>query len=235
MVRYELELLRELGAGEPVISRLIIYVLKFSCMKPIKLIVLFPVFLFLSGISVSGQSTWTLTKNKDGIAVYQSPSANSAYKSIKVECTLEGNYDKLIAVITKPAEYKNWVYNNKTASIVKTVSPSDFYYYTETTLPWPMSNRDVVMHTVITRDGNDKFLKISSTDHTGLVTEKSGKVRVQNSNINWHVTRPTATTIHIVYTFEADPGGSIPAWMVNSFADKGPFESFKKLAALLKS
>jgi hypothetical protein len=46
---------------------------------------------------------------------------------------------------------------------------------------------------------------------------------------------PSAKSIHIVYTFEADPGGSIPAWMVNSFADKGPFESFKKLGQLLKS
>jgi hypothetical protein len=37
-----------------------------------------------------------------------------------------------------------------------------------------------------------------------------------------------------VYTFETDPGGNVPAWLVNSFADKGPFESFKKLGELLK-
>jgi hypothetical protein len=45
---------------------------------------------------------------------------------------------------------------------------------------------------------------------------------------------PSSTSINIVYTFDADPGGSLPAWLVNMFADKGPYESFKKLSVLLK-
>jgi hypothetical protein len=57
---------------------------------------------------------------------------------------------------------------------------------------------------------------------------------VLHSNTSWYVTAPSPGTIHIVYTFEANPGGSIPAWLVDSFADKGPFESFKKLGQLLK-
>ena len=204
-------------------------------MKIVKLITLLLVFSFPFISTAFGQSKWSLSKDKDGIAVYQRSSANSAYKNIKVECTLEGDFDKLLAILTNVGEYKNWVYSNKTTSLLKTVTLSDFYYYTETTLPWPMSNRDVVMHTNITRDENDQFLKISSTNHNGMVAEKEGIVRVTHSNINWTVTKASAKTIYIVYTFEADPGGSIPAWMVNNFADKGPYESFKKLAALLKN
>ena len=191
----------------------------------------------LSSLSVStafGQYNWKLTKNSEGISVYQSAVQNSDYKSIKVECTLQGNYTKLIAILTNVGQYKNWVYNNKTAILLKTVSPSEFYYYSETSLPWPMSNRDVVMHTRVTRDSLNRFLKITSSNHAGLLAEKSGKVRVIKSNISWYVTMPSPTTIHIVYIFQADPGGSIPAWVVNSFADKGPFESFKKLGQLLK-
>jgi hypothetical protein len=44
----------------------------------------------------------------------------------------------------------------------------------------------------------------------------------------------TPRYMNIVYTFEADPGGSLPAWLVNSFADKGPYESFRKLSDILK-
>jgi hypothetical protein len=177
---------------------------------------------------------WKLSKNKNGISVYLSSVKGSDYKIIKVECTFEGTYDKLVAILKDVSHHKDWVYNNKTAWVVKTVSPNEFYYYTETTLPWPSSNRDVVVHTTITRDSLNRFLRIRSVDHTGMVEEKSGKVRVANSDVNWVVTAPTATTIHIVYSMEADPGGSIPAWLVNSFADKGPYESFIKLQALLK-
>lgn len=202
-------------------------------MKATVLLVLLPGFSFLS-IPVFGQYNWKLTRSSDGISVYQSAAGNSEYKSIKVECTLDGNYDKLVSVITNVGHYRDWVYNNKTSELLKTTSPSDFYYYSETSLPWPMSNRDAVMHTTITRDSHDGFLKINSVTNAGLVSEKSGKVRVPRSNINWYVTAPTPGTIHIVYTFEADPGGSIPAWLVNNFADKGPLESFRKLGQLLK-
>lgn len=196
--------------------------------------ILFFSFSFLSIPPAFSQNNWKLTRSSEGISVYQSPVKGSAYKSIKVECTLEGNYDKLLSVITNVNHYKDWVYNNKTTKLLKTASPFEFYYYSETSLPWPMSNRDAVMHTTITRDSRDGFLKISSVNHAGLVAEKSGKVRVPYSNINWYVTMPSARSVHIVYTFEAEPGGSMPAWIVNSFADKGPFESFKKLGQLLK-
>jgi len=68
----------------------------------------------------------------------------------------------------------------------------------------------------------------------GYTPEKSGMVRVPRSDISWYVTMPSEKTISIVYIFDAEPGGSLPAWVVNMFTDKGPYESFKKLSELLK-
>jgi hypothetical protein len=85
------------------------------------------------------------------------------------------------------------------------------------------------------RDSLNRFLKITATGVPDFIPEKSGKVRVPRSSINWFVTMPSSTSLSIVYTFEADPGGSMPAWLVNMFADKGPYESFKKLSAILKN
>jgi hypothetical protein len=180
------------------------------------------------------QTNWKLSKDKDGIQVYQKDSKNSNFKSIKVECTLEGSFDKLIAIINNISHYKDWVFNNKTTSLLKRISAYEFYYYTEAYLPWPLDNRDAVMHTRITRDSLNRFIKINSTASPNFIPSKSGKVRISRSDINWHVTRPSSNSIHIVYTFETDPGGNVPAWLVNNFADKGPYESFKKLAELLK-
>ena len=185
-------------------------------------------------ISVAGQYTWKLSKEKDGIKVYQSELQNSSYKAIKVECTLEGNYDKLIAVLRNVDGQKDWVYHNKTAYIVKKINPYEFYYYTEASLPWPMSNRDAVVHLKMDRDSLNRFLKIMSVSVPDYIAEKSGKVRVTRSTISWNVTMPTTNTIKIIYIFEAEPGGSIPAWVANAFVDKGPYETFKKLGEILK-
>jgi hypothetical protein len=203
-------------------------------MKTVAFKTLLSVFFCATAFFALGQPNWKLTKEKDGIRIYQRDIKNSNFKGIKVECTLHGNFDKLIAIINNVNSYKDWVYNNKAASLLKRVNAYEFYYYTEAYLPWPLDNRDAVMHTTITRDSLNRFLKINSTAVPNFTAAKSGKVRIQKSSINWHVTRPTSNTIQIVYTFETDPGGNVPAGLVNSFADKGPHESFKKLGELLK-
>ncbi len=185
-------------------------------------------------ISTVGQYDWKLCKVKDGISVYQSAVKYSNYKSIKVECTFDGTYDKLIAVLNNVNGHKDWVYHNKTAYIVKQVNPYEFYYYTEASLPWPMSNRDAIVHLKMNRDSLNRFLKITSIGVPDYIAEKSGKVRVTKSTVSWNVTMPTTKTINIVYIFEAEPGGSLPAWVANMFVDKGPYETFKKLGEILK-
>jgi hypothetical protein len=180
------------------------------------------------------QYNWKLSRDKEGIKIYLSETANSKFKSVKVECILAGNYDKLIAALTDVDHLKDWVYNTKKSFILKKVNPYEMYYYTETSIPWPMSNRDVVIHVKIYRDSLQRFLRIVSVNEPNYFPEKDGKVRVPHLSINWYVTMPAAKTISIVYILEADPGGSVPAWLVNDFADKGPYETFKKLAAILK-
>jgi hypothetical protein len=181
-----------------------------------------------------GQYNWKLSKDKDGIKVYLSEVTYSKYKSIKVECTLEGTLDKLMAVLNDVNHQKDWVYSNKTAYIVKRVSPTEFYYYTETSLPWPMSNRDAVVHLKMNKDSVNHILHVTAVSVPNLIAEKSGKVRVARTSINWNVSMLASKRINITYIFEVEPGGSLPAWLTNMFADKGPYESFKKLAEILK-
>jgi hypothetical protein len=191
-------------------------------------------FLFFFALKGFGQYNWKLTKDKDGIKVYQSENPKSKFKSVRVECTLAGTFDKLIAVLTDIDHLKDWVYNTKMSYLIRKISPLDMYYYTETTIPWPMSNRDAVVHLRIMRDSLQRFVRVISTNENRLVPQKNGKVRIVYSSVNWYVTMPSSKTVSIVYTFEADPGGGLPAWIVNSFADKGPYESFKKLSEMLK-
>lgn len=192
-------------------------------------------FLFaVLSFTAHSQYNWKLSKNMDGIKVYESEIKNSNFKSIKVESVMQGTYDKLMAVLSDVSLQKDWVYNSKTSTVLKRNAPYDFYYYTETHIPWPMSNRDAVVHMTMVKDSLNRFLKVTATGVPDYIPEKSGKVRVPKLQVNWYVTMPSPTTISIVYTFETDPGGSLPGWLVNMFADKGPYESFKKLSDLLK-
>jgi hypothetical protein len=205
-----------------------------------KLYMKFSIRFFLLAVSLCitllsfGQYNWELSKDKDGIKVYLSEVKNSSFKSIKVECTCTGTYTKLINIISTPSLQKDWVYNNKTAYLVKRISPVEFYYYTETAMQWPVSNRDAVLHVKIMKDSLNRFLDVNIVSESTYLAPKKGLVRVPRASVHWHVTMPSNNTVSIVYILDVDPGGSLPAWLVNIFLDKGPYESFEKLKGLLK-
>ena len=160
--------------------------------------------------------------------------SNSNYKRIKVECTVEGSIDKLLRVLNDVNNHKNWIYNTKNAYILKRVSANEYYYYTETSLPWPMQNRDAVVHIKFERE-SPGVLNIAAAGEPEFLPLMNGKVRVPRSANSWQVTNAGPNKIHVVYIFEADPGGHLPPWLVNTFVNKGPYESFSKLAEILRS
>jgi len=189
---------------------------------------------FILAGAAFGQKDWSLVSNGSWIQVYKSDMSNSSYKRIKVECTVEGTIDKLMQILNDVNNHKRWIYNTKNAYMIKKISPYEYYYYTETSLPWPMQNRDAVVHIKFQKDNASRSLNIVAVGEPEYLSAVNGKVRVPRSANTWQVTVPEPNKLHIVYIFEADPGGNIPSWLVNTFVNKGPYESFKKLAELLK-
>jgi hypothetical protein len=199
----------------------------------------FHIFLLLFGslmvMPVLAQKEWTLVSNETWIRIYKSEMSASNYKRIKVECIVDGTIDKLVRILNDVNNHKNWIYNTKNAYLIKKVSASEYYYYTETALPWPMQNRDAVVHIKFQRDNANHALNIVAYGEPDYVPLVNGKVRVPRSANTWQVTVPEPNKLQIVYIFEAEPGGHIPPWLVNTFVNKGPYESFRKLAELLKN
>src|SRR5688500_19384528 len=89
-------------------------------------------------------------------------------------------------------------------------------------MPFPLSNRDVVLHMKIKTDSLPKYLLITGRSEKNVLPELPSLVRVPHYLANWKVTMPSANKIHISYILELDPGGSIPSSIANNFVDKGP-------------
>ena len=126
-----------------------------------------------------------------------------------------------------------WVYATKSCVMLKQVSPSELYYYSEIKLPWPVQNRDFVAHLTATQNPDTKVVTIDGPVVNGMVRVKEGIVRVERSRGKWVLT-PAGNTVKIEYTLQTDPGGTIPAWIVNLFATDGPMQSFKNLKLQLQ-
>jgi len=161
-------------------------------------------------------------------------SKQSKFKSIRVQCVFDGTIPKLIKIINNVSKHTDWVYKTKEAYILKQVSLSEFIYYSQSIMPWPISNRDGAFDLSLSYDTANKVLRINSLAEPNFIAIKAGLVRIPYSKASWYVTE-FKNRLKIDYIFEVDPGGSLPAWLVNLFADDGPYESFRKLAILLKN
>lgn len=191
-------------------------------------------FLLLLAGNCFSQYDWKLRKNKEGIKVYAADVPNSNFKAIKVECTLAGTYNKLVKILSDVPQLHTWIYHCKQSRMLQKNTPHDYIYYTETVLPWPMSNREAVIHMQFKTDSLPGLLTISGTGVSGHVGKTNGLVRISQYQADWRVTMPTPQTLSISYQVMLDPGGGLPAWMANMFVTTGPYETFVTLGKKLK-
>ena len=191
------------------------------------------VFLIVVNLQALTQPLWKVVKEKNGITVSLANVESSKFKSIRVQGIFDGTITKLISIIYNMNSASGWVYKTKTASVLKRLTPYEFVYYTETSMPWPVSNRDAIIHLTINPDTAHHLLRINAFSEPNYIEKKNGLVRVPYSKASWYVTESN-NKLNIDYTFEVNPGGSLPAWLVNLMADKGPYETFRNLMTKLK-
>ena len=189
-------------------------------------------FLFVT-LATSAQTNWELAKNKNNIKVYTSIGGTSKFKSIKVEAVMNGTLDQLIDLLKNSALNKDWIYATKESYMLKNGTNNDNLSYTETTVPWPASNRDIPINMQITQDVKNGRLHITAKGLPNAIPEKKGIVRIPFFNSWWNV-QANKNKLFIEYFLEVDPGGSVPAWINNLFVARGPYETFSKLATLMR-
>jgi hypothetical protein len=191
-------------------------------------------FLVLKLGAAFAQSDWKLSTEKDGIKIYTGVVPDSKIKAIKVECELNTTAAQLVAVVMDINTAPDWVYHVKSAKLVKQVSPTELYYYSEVNLPWPAANRDFVAHLTVSQNPNTKVVTIDGPAVPGFVLAKKGIVRIDNSIGKWVITPAGPGKVNVEYSIHVDPGGSLPSWLVNMFATEAPLQIFRNLRVELQ-
>jgi hypothetical protein len=193
------------------------------------------IFLLLFKISpAAAQYDWKLKTEKDGIKVYTSLVSGSKFKAIKVEADLDATPSQLVKVLLDVKGCTDWVSHTKSCTLIKQVSPSELYYYSEIDVPWPATNRDFVAHLTVRQNADTKVVTVDGPAVAGFVPVKDDIVRITASKGEWVITPVAKGKIKVLYTLLVDPAGNIPAWLINLLATQGPMNSFQGLKKQLQ-
>lgn len=181
------------------------------------------------GFAASGQTDWTLQQRQDGVSIYTRVFPDSKFKAIRVTCQVHTSLSRLVFVILDVNTAGQWVYGTKSARLLKQVSPAEIYYYSVINLPWPLNDRDFIAHLTVTQDPRTYVVSVVGPTIPDYMPPKSGIVRVPSGEGRWILTPLAGGKVAIDYTLRTDPGGALPAWLVNLFVTKGPLETFTAL------
>jgi len=178
------------------------------------------------------QAGWKLKLDKEEIKIYTRPYADSKIKALKVVCAVEATLSQITAVLVDIKSQDEWFYHTK-SSVLLQISESELYYYAELIFPFPFDNRDFIEHIKVFQDPVTKVVTMDVQNVPDYMANKQGIVRVLKSSCQWVITPASGKLTTIEFTLFADPGGSVPAWLINIFSSYGPFETFRKLRVQL--
>lgn len=182
-----------------------------------------------STINIELDAGWKLVTSDGDLKVYKRDKAGSKYKEIKIENIIEASAEDVAAALFNADDYKDWIYKCAESKKVKTLNDHEFVYYTRADLPSPLWDRDIVAHSTYRFDGGTHYF--NSKEAPGEVDEKAKAVRVKKFSTAWIIKDIGNNKTSIVNQLHFEPGGSIPAWLVNMSIAKGP----KKTMANLKT
>jgi nitrogen regulatory protein PII-like uncharacterized protein len=189
--------------------------------------------LLLATFTVFAQKDWELAKEKDGIEVYLRNYKGSKFKELKAVGKINADINTIVAIFKDTENAKVWMADiNESKSLEKMNDGSEYKYFL-IGIPFPLKNRDMILHERMSQDKKDKTLKITFTSLPDLKPEANGVVRIVDIEGVWMFTPIAKNQLEITYQLYSDPEG-VPAWIVNMLMVDGPLKTIKNLKEQVK-
>lgn len=185
--------------------------------------------LVISNTFLFAASGWELKKEEDGIKIYVRSVEGSSFKEYKGETVIKNvSLTDVLDVIFNVEKYDKLFPDVSGQKLLKQIDKYHNIHYIIVHTPWPVADRDNVteLNANIADDG--KTAKVSIVSLPDYVPAEKGLVRVHGKGF-WELKESPDGNVSVKYQYHGNPGGSIPAWLANSFVVSHPLETLENL------
>ncbi len=179
-----------------------------------------------------GSEAWSLKKDKEGVKVFYRHTSD--IYEIKLATSLKIPLSGLIQLFSEVEQYPKWGYKVAEARLLQRVSDTEMYYYSRLDFPWPMNDRDIIMHTKMTQDPKTNRIIATSVAVPDYLPVVKDVERMRTAHTQWTLAPGAGGWVYVEYYIYSHPGGSIPDWLVNMAIDVGPRETIKSIRSIIQ-
>jgi len=173
---------------------------------------------------------WEVIVEREGIVVSRRPAVGRDFPELRSVGEVPGTPYEVLAILTDVPAYTKWLPDYVESRTVRVIDTWRSIIYTRTDAPWPVSDREVVVENeVIFIDPPSKlkvtFRAIAAPD----VKHGHGAVRMRLANGFYAIEAIDDSRSLVHYEVNADPGGTLPDWLVSMQSTRNPFETIAGL------
>jgi hypothetical protein len=178
---------------------------------------------------------WESLVDEDGIRVWQRPVPGSSLVAFRAIGDVDAPITRVAAVIRNDARKIEWIENCIESSGKKYFSVIHVIAYARIASPvFFVNDRDSVVEVKAKLIPEDRSVRIDFHDTVDkVIPEREGIVRVPKLRGHWLLTRLSDERTRVSYEVEADPGGSLPAWIVNWASKQMPYKTIANLRTMV--
>lgn len=183
--------------------------------------------LLLTSAAQAGQ--WRLVKDQAGIQVYLQTIPGSSFQAFRGITRMRVSMPRLLALqddVSAPCAWMHACGEQKLLKHKGNVS----WVYSRFQAPWSVKARDSIVQVTTLHAADGRVIR---TLHgvADYLPVRPGFVRINRVEGFWQLT-PRDGEIEVIYQVHSEPGGSVPAWLVNGFVVDAPFNTLQALRQL---
>jgi hypothetical protein len=130
---------------------------------------------------------------------------------------------------------KERILNSKSIEVLAKKSDNDVYYRLISDWPWPLKDRDVIMHQVIRQNILSKIIMVDAYAAPDYLPKDKNYIRIQKWETHSISTPKSDGTVEVDYRTIFHPAGNIPSALIESTVEEITIKGMKKLLQLTQS
>ena len=180
---------------------------------------------------IAEEEKWHLAYETDGVNIYKRVAEESKFIEFKATGNLRGTMSEYVSVILDTDEHPDWAPRCLETRNIDKINDKELIIYAVYAGVWPTSDRDYAARVSVTSAPYMSTVRVDIErvelpDTAPVVTER---VHIPHLKSSWIFEQINQNFTRVELRAYVDPGGWIPAWLVNWGYRKIPYQFLKNL------
>jgi hypothetical protein len=182
----------------------------------------------------AGEEEWRFVYKADGITVHKRIKKDKIFFEFKSTGVLRGEISDYLSVILDTEIMPDWAPQCLEAQNVASINDRETIIYAACNGVWPVADRDYVAKRTVTSNPEKSTIQVNINliENPGAPDIKS-RVHIPYLQCCWILKRITPSHTHVELRACVDPGGWLPAWLVNWGYRWVPYRYLKELESMV--